>query len=167
VSTTPVHAHETTRLGRWLPWIGWVFSAAALFILLTSARWKLTSAPFYVNEWGRIGWDSGALPLIASIQLACAVLYLIPQTAVLGTVLLTGYLGGAMSQYARMGGTVPGPGATIDGAVRLGGNLSPGSAPSSAASVSPDGRAVASADHTPFLHDIPLSTGVSQLNRFR
>jgi hypothetical protein len=92
---------------RWLPWIGWLFSLGAVWILLMSARWKLTSTPFYVKEWGRIGWDSTALPLVASIQLACVVLYLIPRTAVLGTVLLTGYLGGAISQYTRMGEPYP------------------------------------------------------------
>jgi hypothetical protein len=87
---------------RWLPWIGWLFSLGGVSILLMSARWKLTSTPFYVKEWGRIGWDPGMLPLVASIQLTCVVLYLIPRTAVLGTVLLTGYLGGAISQYTRM-----------------------------------------------------------------
>jgi hypothetical protein len=90
-----------------LPLAGWLFSAGAIFILLTSARWKLTSAPFYVKEWGRIGWDPAALPLVASLQLTCVVLYLIPRTAVLGTVLLTGYLGGAISQYTRIGEPYP------------------------------------------------------------
>jgi hypothetical protein len=94
-------------LKRSLPWIGWVFSAAAIFVLLASARWKLTSAPFYVREWGRIGWDPRALPLIAFIQLACVVLYVIPRTSVLGVVLLTGYLGGAISQYTRLGEPYP------------------------------------------------------------
>jgi hypothetical protein len=42
------------------------------------------------------------LPLIAALQLTGVVLYLIPPTAVLGVVLLTGYLGGAISQYTRM-----------------------------------------------------------------
>ena len=87
---------------RFLPWVGWLFSLGAVSILLMSARWKLTSTPFYVKEWGRIGWDPGLLPTIASIQLACVVLYLIPPTSVLGVVLMTGYLGGAISQYARM-----------------------------------------------------------------
>jgi hypothetical protein len=87
---------------RFLPWVGWLFSLGAVSILLMSARWKLTSTPFYVKEWGRIGWDPAMLPLIASLQLTCVVLYLIPRTAVLGTVLLTGYLGGAISQYTRM-----------------------------------------------------------------
>ena len=87
---------------RWLPWIGWLLSIAAVSILLMSARWKLTFDPWYVKEWGRIGWDPSMLPRIALIQLACVVLYLTPRTAVLGAVLLTGYLGGAISQYTRL-----------------------------------------------------------------
>lgn len=92
---------------RWLPWIGWLLSIGAVSILLMSARWKLTSTPFYVNEWVRIGWDPAKLPLVAALQLTSAVLYLIPRTSVLGVVLLTGYLGGAISQYTRMGEPYP------------------------------------------------------------
>jgi DoxX-like family len=92
---------------RWLPWIGWLFSLGAVSILLMSARWKLTFDPWYVKEWGRIGWDPNMLPRIAVVQLTSVVLYLIPQTAVLGVVLLTGYLGGAISQYTRMGEPYP------------------------------------------------------------
>jgi hypothetical protein len=92
----------TTWQNRALYWIGWLFSLGAVSILLMSARWKLTFDPWYVKEWGRIGWDPMMLPRIASIQLASAALYLIPQTSVLGVVLLTGYLGGAISQYTRM-----------------------------------------------------------------
>lgn len=96
-----------TRLKWLLPRIGWLFSLGAVSILLMSARWKLTSSPFYVKEWGRIGWNTDALPLVASLQLTCLVLYLIPRTSVLGAVLLTGYLGGAISQYTRMGEPYP------------------------------------------------------------
>jgi hypothetical protein len=107
MSTVAVQAHTATRLTRWLPWIGWLFSAAAMSILLMSARWKLTLDPWYVQEWGRLGWMQDALPLIGLIQLACVVLYLTPPTAVLGAVLLTGYLGGAISQYTRIGEPYP------------------------------------------------------------
>jgi hypothetical protein len=75
--------------------------------LLTSARWKLTSNPWYVAEWGRIGYAASALRGVALLQLACVVLYLIPPTAVLGAVLLTGYLGGAISAYVRLGEPYP------------------------------------------------------------
>ena len=87
---------------RWLPLAGWLLSLGSMSILLMSARWKLTFDPWYVKEWGRLGWDLNMLPRIALVQLACVVLYLIPRTAVLGVVLLTGYLGGAISQYTRL-----------------------------------------------------------------
>ena len=102
MSTVAVETQGSVLLRRSLPWIGWLLSAASMSILLMSARWKLTLDPWYVEEWGRIGWETGALPRIGIVQLTCVVLYLVPQTAVLGAVLLTGYLGGAISQYVRI-----------------------------------------------------------------
>ena len=97
-----VGSSEAPRSNRWLLAASWILSAAAISILLMSARWKLTFDPWYVKEWGRIGWDPSMLPRIGIIQLTCVVLYLTPPTAVLGVVLLTGYLGGAISQYTRL-----------------------------------------------------------------
>jgi DoxX-like family len=91
-----------TRVNKWIVWAGRVVSIAPVFILLTSARWKLTHSAFYVAEWKRIGWAPDALASIGIVQLTCVALYLIPQTAVLGTVLLTGYLGGAIASYVRI-----------------------------------------------------------------
>ena len=88
-------------------WIGRVVSLVPVFILLTSARWKLTHSPFYVAEWNRIGYAPDYLNYIGIVQLTCVALYLIPQTAVLGTVLLTGYLGGAIASYVRIGRFYP------------------------------------------------------------
>lgn len=92
---------------RWLVWIGWVVSLWPVFVVATSAHWKLTHNPAYVREFARIGWPEHALALLACLQLGCIVLFLIPQTAVLGAVLLTGYLGGAVAAYTRMGEPYP------------------------------------------------------------
>jgi len=107
MSTVAIPAQTTIWVRRLLPWAGWMLSLGAVSILLMSARWKLTFDPWYVKEWGRIGWDPSALPRIGLIQLTCVVLYLTPPTAVLGVVLLTGYLGGAISQYTRLGEPYP------------------------------------------------------------
>ena len=96
-----------TRPGTWIVWIGRLLSLVPVFILLSSARWKLTHNPWYITEWGRIGYAPGAINGIGLVQVACVVLYLIPQTAVLGTVLLTGYLGGAIAAYVRIGEPYP------------------------------------------------------------
>ena len=68
-----------------------------------SSRWKLTLNPWYVAEWGRIGWKTPDLPFIASLQLGAILLYVVPRTSVLGAVILTGYMGGAIASYVRIG----------------------------------------------------------------
>jgi len=91
----------------WMQWAGWVLSLWPAFVVVSSATWKLTRSPFYVVEFTRIGWPESALTLLALLQLGSLVLYLIPPTAVLGAVLLTGYLGGAIATYVRMGEPYP------------------------------------------------------------
>jgi DoxX-like family len=91
----------------WMLWIGWVLSVWPVFVVLTSATWKLTRNPAYVAEFARIGWPESALTLLACLQLGSIVLFIIPRTAVLGAVLLTGYLGGAIAAYTRIGEPYP------------------------------------------------------------
>jgi len=96
-----------TKAKRWLLWAGWVVSLWPVFVVCSSATWKLTHNAWYVKEFARIGWPASALTLLACLQLGCIVLFLIPPTAVLGAVLLTGYLGGAVAAYTRMGEPYP------------------------------------------------------------
>ena len=92
---------------RWVLWAGRVVSIWPVFVVLASATWKLTRNPWYVGEFARIGWPESALTLLACLQLGSVILYVIPRTAVLGAVLLTGYLGGAIAAYTRMGEPYP------------------------------------------------------------
>ena len=96
-----------TNWKRWMLWAGRVLSLWPVFVVLSSATWKLTRNPWYVAEFTRIGWPESALPLLAFLQLGSLVLYIIPRTAVLGAVLLTGYLGGAIATYTRIGEPYP------------------------------------------------------------
>jgi len=106
MSSIAVPVRETTPKS-WMLWIGRVLSLWPVFIVVMSATWKLTRNPWYVREITRIGWSDSALPLLAFLQLGSLLLYVIPQTAVLGAVLLTGYLGGAIATYVRMGEPYP------------------------------------------------------------
>lgn len=106
MSSTAVPVGEATQK-RWLVWSGRVLSLVPVFVVLLSATWKLTRNPPYVAEFGRIGWPQGDLTGLALLQLGCLVLYVIPPTAVLGAVLLTGYLGGAIASYVRIGDFYP------------------------------------------------------------
>ena len=95
------------RRERLLVWAGWIVSLAPVYIVVSSASWKLTSSPWYVAEFARIGWQMPALPILAGLQLGALGLYLVPPTSVLGAVLLTGYLGGAIASYVRIGEWYP------------------------------------------------------------
>lgn len=96
-----------TKARRWLVWIGWIVSLWPVLVVGMSAHWKLSRNPGYVAEFARIGWPASKLTLLACLQLGCVVLFLIPPTAVLGAVLLTGYLGGAVAAYTRIGEPYP------------------------------------------------------------
>ena len=106
MSSVAVPVRETTPKP-WMLWTGRVLSLWPVYVVGMSATWKLTRNPWYVGEFARIGWPDSALPLLAFLQLGSLLLYLIPRTAVLGAVLLTGYLGGAIAAYTRMGEPYP------------------------------------------------------------
>ena len=96
-----------TKWNRWMVWAGWVVSLWPVFVVATSAHWKLTRNPNYQRMFAQIGWPDTALTLLACLQLGCIILFLFPPTAVLGAVLLTGYLGGAVAAYTRIAYPLP------------------------------------------------------------
>ena len=76
-------------------WIGGIAMALAVLAFVPSAGMKIFNHPTAVEGFGRLGIPAGAIVPIGIVELACVAIYLIPRTAVLGTMLLTGYLGGA------------------------------------------------------------------------
>ena len=101
-----VQAPEKSRRP-WLLWVGWAVSLWPAFVVISSATWKLSRNAWYVGEFHRIGWPESVLTGLALLQLSFLALYLIPQTSVLGAILLTGYLGGAIATYVRIGELYP------------------------------------------------------------
>ena len=106
MNAVDVPVRETKGKG-WMLWIGWVVSLWPAFVVVSSATWKLTRNQWYVTEFARIGWPDSALPLLAFLQLGSLLLFFIPRTSVLGAILLTGYLGGAIATYTRIGEPYP------------------------------------------------------------
>ena len=107
MSTVAARAEVNAPSNQWMVWLGRLISIAPVLVVLMSARWKLTSDPWYVREWARIGWPMDALPRLGLLQLSFITLYVIPRTSVLGALLMTGYLGGAIATYVRMGEFYP------------------------------------------------------------
>ena len=75
----------------------------ALFMLGASITPKLLGLPVAEETMTQLGWPNGYVLMIGLIELTCLLLYLIPQTSVLGAVLMMGLLGGAMATQIRAG----------------------------------------------------------------
>ena len=91
-------------LSMWQLWTGRALSALPVLLLLLSASLKLSHPPMVVETFvGKLGYPANMLPALAALELFCAVVYALPRTAVLGAVLLTGYLGGAVATHVRVG----------------------------------------------------------------
>jgi hypothetical protein len=85
-----------------LLWVGRVVSALPALALIASGVGKLLKPEAVVTEFTRLGWPDSPIAPVGIVEIACAILYAIPQTAVLGAILLTGYLGGAIATHVRI-----------------------------------------------------------------
>lgn len=85
-----------------LIWAGRILSALPVFALLGSGVMKISQSPQVIENFAKFGYQPEKLAPIGIVELLCTILYLIPQTSVLGAILLTGYLGGATATHVRI-----------------------------------------------------------------
>jgi hypothetical protein len=83
-------------------WIGRIVGGLpALFLLLDGAM-KLVKPAFVVEATTRLGYAENTIIPLGVVLIACTILYFIPATSVLGAILLTGYLGGAVATHVAV-----------------------------------------------------------------
>ncbi len=84
-------------------WVGRALTALfALFMAGASITPKLTGAAVAEETLTSLGWPQGYALMIGMIELVCLIFYLVPRTSLLGAVLMTGLLGGAMATQIRV-----------------------------------------------------------------
>lgn len=94
---------QPTSISKPMLWTGRILSGLpALFLLLDGAM-KLFKPSFVVEGTVKLGYAESVIIPLGIVLLASTILYLIPRTAVLGAILLTGYLGGAVNTHVRAG----------------------------------------------------------------
>jgi hypothetical protein len=84
-------------------WGGRVMSAVPSLFLLVDGAMKLVKPAIVVETTVQLGYPESVITGLGIVLLACTGLYLLPRTAVLGAILLTGYLGGAVATHVRVG----------------------------------------------------------------
>ena len=85
-------------------WAGRIISALPALFLLVDGIMKLVKPAVVVEATLQLGYPESTILGIGIVLLISTVLYLIPRTAILGAILLTGYLGGAVATHVRVGG---------------------------------------------------------------
>ena len=108
LGTTPssVGRDQPLRVSKKAHWTGYVLTALPALLFLFSGVMKLMKPPAVMEGFTHLGLPEKLATGIGILEITCTVLYLIPRTAVIGAILLTGYLGGAILATLRVGDSV-------------------------------------------------------------
>lgn len=84
-------------------WVGRIISILASLVFLMSAFMKVKGGPDLIKGLAHLGLPQSMIVPLAVLEVSCVMVYAIPATAVLGAILLTGYMGGAICTHWRVG----------------------------------------------------------------
>jgi len=90
-----------SNFGKRRIWAGRILSAIPVLLMVLSAIMKLVGGPEMMRNWASFGYPPSTLVPIGILEIACALLYVIPRTSVLGAAFVTAYLGGAVATHVR------------------------------------------------------------------
>jgi hypothetical protein len=97
-----IEAQDTQAMRR----TGWVLSGIVIAFMIADAGGTLLAIEPIKKATLEIGYPLDLMWLIGALSLICVVLYAIPATCVLGAIILTGFLGGAITSHLRVAGTL-------------------------------------------------------------
>ena len=92
----------TPKPSKAMIWTGWVISAIPVLMMGVLGLVLFITQPAMLTEgMTKYGYPAGAVKPVFIVEMICVALYVIPRTAVLGAILLTGYLGGAVATHVH------------------------------------------------------------------
>jgi hypothetical protein len=97
LETSPAPPSKVAR------WSGWALTALIIFANLAGATMNLSGNKDAVEGAAKVGYPENTLFGIGVAVVICTVIFAVPKTAVLGAILLTGYMGGAVATHVRAG----------------------------------------------------------------
>jgi uncharacterized membrane protein YphA (DoxX/SURF4 family) len=89
--------------------IYWILTALIAFVFIGSAIGKLTANEEALKMATNFGLDAKTFSIIGVVELICVLLFIIPRTGVIGTLLLAAYMGGAIATHLEHGESVIAP----------------------------------------------------------
>jgi hypothetical protein len=94
---------QTVPVSKGKLWAGRILTTLAVAFIVVDGVMKLFKPPFVVKATLELGYPESSIVGIGVLLLVCTLIHLIPRTSILGAVLLTGYLGGAVASNVRIG----------------------------------------------------------------
>src|SRR5215212_10615861 len=94
---------EQKSVSKGTRWTGRIISGLPVLFLLLDGAMKLVKPAPVIEATTHLGYSENVIIPIGIVLIVCTILYLIPRTSVLGAILLTGYLGGAVATHVRAG----------------------------------------------------------------
>ena len=94
---------DTVPVSPKMLWAGRIASGLPALFLLVDGVMKLVKPAPVVEGTIRLGYPESVILPLGIVLIACTIVYLIPRTSILGAILLTGYLGGAVATHVRVG----------------------------------------------------------------
>lgn len=94
---------ESTSVSKAALWAGWVMSAIPILMILFGSIMKLIRHPSVIDGFAQAGLPAHLIIPVGLVELVCVVVYAIPRTSILGAILMTGLLGGAILTELRIG----------------------------------------------------------------
>lgn len=87
-------------------WAGRILSGIVILFMVMDGVTHMTKVAPVVDAFARLGWPIGLAVVLAIVELVCVAIYAYPRTSILGAILLTGYLGGAVATHLRVGSSL-------------------------------------------------------------
>jgi hypothetical protein len=105
MATAPATFESPTVPSKAAQRTGWVLSGIVIAFLVMDSTMKLLALPVVTQASAALGWpdDAGTARALGALLLSITVLYAVKRTSIVGAILLTGYLGGAVATHARIG----------------------------------------------------------------
>ena len=86
-----------------MTYAGWTLSVIVILFLIMDLAMKFMRLPIVLTTTEQLGWPTSSVTTLAVLLLISTALYAFPRTSVLGAILLTGYLGGAVDTHVHAG----------------------------------------------------------------
>ncbi|MGB2670316.1 MAG: DoxX family protein [Candidatus Acidiferrum sp.] len=96
-------AASAVPISKGMIWTGRVLSALPVGLMAFSAALKFLKPAPVMQSFAHFGYPESEIVILGVLELLSCIVYVIPRTAVLGAILMTGYLGGATATNVRVG----------------------------------------------------------------